>query len=54
MAEYSSSSGSYTTTLYVTETSVGSASDNNSIVTFSLVLTKNKGYGLWHYDSTCP
>lgn len=52
MAEYTATSGSYTTTLTVTEGAYDVAS-NTSPVTFTLTLKKNSGTGLWNSDS-CP
>ena len=52
MAEYTATSGSYTTTLTVTEGAYDVAS-NTSPVTFTLTLKKNSGTGLWNNDS-CP
>lgn len=52
MAEYTATSGSYTTTLTVTEGAYDIAS-NTSPVTFTLTLKKNSGTGLWNNDS-CP
>lgn len=52
MAEYKATSGSYTTTLTITEGQYN-VSNNTSPVTFSLTLTKNSGTGLWNSDS-CP
>lgn len=52
MAEYTATSGSYTTTLTVTEGAYDVAS-NTSPVTFTLTLKKNSGSGLWNNDS-CP
>ena len=52
MANYTSTSGSYTTTLTVTQTSQNTA-NNTSTLTYSLTLTKNAGSGLWNNNS-CP
>ena len=52
MAEYTATSGSYTTTLTVTEGTYNVA-NNTSPVTFTLTLKKNSGTGLWNNDS-CP
>lgn len=52
MAEYTATSGSYTTTLTVTEGAYDVAS-NTSPVTFTLTLNKNSGTGLWNNNS-CP
>lgn len=52
MANYDATSGSYTTRLTVTQTSQDVAS-NTSVLTYSLTLIKNSGYGLWNNDS-CP
>ena len=52
MANFTSTSGSYTTTLTVTQTSQNTAS-NTSTLTYSLTLTKNAGSGLWNNNS-CP
>ena len=52
MAEYTATSGSYTTTLTVTEGAYDVA-NNTSPVTFTLTLKKNSGTGLWNNDS-CP
>ena len=52
MAEFKATSGSYTTTLTITEGQYN-VSNNTSPVTFSLTLTKNSGTGLWNSDS-CP
>lgn len=52
MATFTSTSGSYTTTLTVNQTSQSTA-DNTSVLTYSLTLTKNAGSGLWNNNS-CP
>lgn len=52
MANYTSTSGSYTTTLTVTQTSQNTA-NNTSTLTYSLTLTKNAGSGLWN-NNNCP
>ena len=52
MANFTSTSGSYTTTLTVTQTSQNTA-NNTSTLTYSLTLTKNAGSGLWNNNS-CP
>lgn len=52
MAEFTATSGSYTTTLTVNQTSQDVAS-NTSVLTYSLTLKKNSGYGLWNNNS-CP
>lgn len=52
MANFDATSGSYTTRLTVTQTSQDVAS-NTSVLTYSLTLIKNSGYGLWNNDS-CP
>lgn len=52
MANFTSTSGSYTTTLTVTQTSQDTA-NNTSTLTYSLTLTKNAGSGLWNNNS-CP
>lgn len=52
MATYTSTSGSYTTTLTVNQTSQ-SIENNTSTLTYSLTLTKNAGTGLWNNNS-CP
>lgn len=52
MATYTSTSGSYTTTLTVNQTSQ-SIENNTSTLTYSLTLTKNAGYGLYNGNS-CP
>lgn len=52
MATFTSTSGSYTTTLTVNQTSQ-STQNNQSTLTYSLTLTKNSGTGLWNNNS-CP
>ena len=52
MATFTSTSGSYTTTLTVNQTSQSTQS-NQSTLTYSLTLTKNSGTGLWNNNS-CP
>jgi hypothetical protein len=52
MANFTSTSGSYTTTLTVTQTSQN-PQNNQSTLTYSLTLTKNSGTGLWN-NTSCP
>lgn len=52
MANYTATSGSYTTTLTVTQTSQDQT-NNTSTLTYSLTLKKNAGTGLWNNNS-CP
>ena len=47
MADFTATSGSYTTTLTVTQTTQDTA-NNTSTLTYSLTLKKNAGSGLWN------